>query len=671
MTKYDSLPLQSKRTWERMGWAQQEGGDIQQRLADAIGAFQAFYDGLSQNPQVQITKALEEIAKEIRNGRADATSVVTLGTSDSSNSDFDNEDSGWAQVVRDLQDLGVSEAMAAENRTFIVDWIMRAINLGWLDEKVPATETTTPMMSTPSPILPQPVSQPEAFSRLPEHLSPQSPWLPGRISAHEFVAEHDTQEASGLVDDTPPSPIEPEEPETNLVWTAQKIVHFWNQKEWSKARECLEEQLEAVRRGQTIVMGGATVAPDQRILQHLIGVSYSYEGNFPRAKDVFQAVLQGVSVPGMPLDDGDIAAARWLGETCIHLTEIYNACLAWAIALCGASNKFDLREMPLRFIADLRLLNQQTSGLYSLKNAFIRSNRDSTTILGGMAGPQKFQVVEAALEHLTNFAHVNSTYGVGNLAYRRAQSTSIAIAEGFLVQPLVSQASWPLPQDPFFRPQNAISLLASLSRPKMLFPFDQIPTVGGLGQSKGLIYTTKNSAQWLVDTVRLALSTYAIEWKISGPMFLCRLSHSYQHIAYYECYGVKLRKLPLRNIYGIKITEKLFSTRGFVPSLTLANGEEEEQGMPNGEEAKRRLVVKTELGDRLRDFLTEAEKALAEGRKFPPDFYFPPKGPFELGSTIHRGAELEDSGVAELSAGRERQELAVPEVFELPAERYP
>ena len=667
MTKYNSLPLQSKRTWERMGWEQQEGGDIRQRLTDSVKGFQNFYESLSQNAQAQIEQALEQLAAEIRNGRADATSVVTLGTSDSSNSDYDNDDSGWAQVVRDLKDLGISEAIAANNRAFIVDWIMRAINLGQLDEQTPAIEATTPIRSTPSPVLPQPIPEQGPFSPQSQYLSPQSPW-PSRISAHELVPEQDGLEEEGFIDDSPPSPIENEVPDTNLAWIAQKIVHFWNQKEWTKARECLKEQLEAVRRGQTLDIGGVSVAPDQRILQHLIGITYSYEGDFIRAKEAFQSVLEGIYMPGLPLDDGDIAAARWLGETCIQLTEVYNSCLAWAIALCGARNKFNAREIPSRFLTDLRDLNQNTSGLYALKNSFVRSNRDATTILGRMSSIDKFQIVEAALGHINNMGYVTQT--ANGTTYRFAPPSSIAIAEGFLIQPLVSQTSWPLPQDPYFRVRNAISLLVSLSRPKSAFPFDQIPTSGGLGHSKGLIYTTKNSAQWLVDTVRLALSTYAMEWKISGPMFLCRLSRSYERIAYYECYGVKIRKLPLRNIYGVKITEKLYSTRGFVQSVILANGEEEERTLPNSEEAKRRLMIKEELGNRLRDFLTEAEKALAEGRKFPPDFYFPPKAPFELGSTIHRGSELEASSASELPGQQEPQELAMPEVFELPTQRY-
>jgi hypothetical protein len=158
VTKYNNLPLQSKRTWERMSWEQQEGQEIRTRLASSAEGLQAFYDDFAQDPHVKIEQALEQLAAEIRGGRADASSVVTLGTSDSSS--IASDDSGWAQVVRDLEDLGISESIAAENRSYIVEWIIRAINLGWLEEKVPVTETTMPIRRTPSPIRPAPAPLP-------------------------------------------------------------------------------------------------------------------------------------------------------------------------------------------------------------------------------------------------------------------------------------------------------------------------------------------------------------------------------------------------------------------------------------------------------------------------------------------------------------------------------
>lgn len=79
-------------------------------------------------------------------------------------------------------------------------------------------------------------------------------------------------------------------------------------------------------------------------------------------------------------------------------------------------------------------------------------------------------------------------------------------------------------------------------------------------------------------------------------MILCRLSHTYKHIAYDEFYAVYVRKLPSRKVYGIKLSDKLHATRGFLPSIALANGEQQEQSLPRTDEDNRREAVKVELG---------------------------------------------------------------------------
>ena len=651
-----------------MGWEQQEGGDVRSRLTSVVEEFLAFYDSLSTSSQVQVEQAMEQLAADIRKGRMDATSVVTLGTSDSYDT---SEDFGWVQVVRDLEDLGISETIATENRPFIVEWIIRAINLGWLDEKIPITEVSgTPMQSSSSSVDPPTPSNTIPNPNL-QHLSPMPIWAP-RMPVHDMLSNKDLRVDESLVDDGPPSPIEPEEPETNIIWTAQRIVKHWNEKDWSAARQFLEDQVKAVERGETITMNGRNVAPDVRILKHLVGISCSYQGDFIMAKENFESVARGIYLSGMPLDDGDIAAARWLGETCIHLNEPVNASLAWAIVFCGLLSKFGPRDLPPRALKELQLLNQVTGGLNVLKNSFIQGNRDSSTIFKRMASTDKYQVVQSAIQQINNLAYTTSMFTNSENLYRKSPSNNISIAEGFLTQPLVSQTSWPIPQDPFFRAQNAINLLVILCKRKSPFAYSQVQIVGGIGSSKSLIFTTKQSVEWLVETVCLALNTYAIDWKISGSRILCRLSETYNRIAYYECYAIEFRKLPFRNIYGIKISERLHTTRGFVPPLTFANGVEEEQFLGNEEETKRPFVIRQELGDRLRCFLMEAEKEKLAGRKFPPDTRLPPKAPYELGGRSKPlGAELQAIPVIELPDNQLRsRELVVSDVVELPAEPY-
>jgi hypothetical protein len=117
----------------------------------------------------------------------------------------------------------------------------------------------------------------------------------------------------------------------NLIWTAQRIVAAWDKQEFATAEKLLESQLAAVERGESVTTG----QPDRRVLLHLIGVSASYSGKFLKAKGLFQQAFNGIYLSGGNIDDGDIAAARWLGDVCLHLNEPHNTAFAWGVALEG------------------------------------------------------------------------------------------------------------------------------------------------------------------------------------------------------------------------------------------------------------------------------------------------------------------------------------------------
>jgi hypothetical protein len=180
---------------------------------------------------------------------------------------------------------------------------------------------------------------------------------------------------------------------------------------------------------------------------------------------------------------------------------------------------------------DIRYLNQRTNGLNALRNAVVKYNKDISTILMTMGGTDKFHVVLTTLEGLAQNPHPST----------RADylSQDINVAEGFLFQPLFSGNSWPFPSDPFFRSISSIDLLSVLSRPKQQFAIGSVAT-NSLGSSKSLNFVTKQPLKWLVEAVRFALNTYAIEWKVQGSMYLIRLSQTHQRVAYYDCYGIKV-----------------------------------------------------------------------------------------------------------------------------------
>jgi hypothetical protein len=137
LEKYNALPVAARMTWDRLQWGEGGGEDIATRLQAIITRVSDFYDGLKNDPQAQIERALEQLADEISKGRHETASVGSLSTITAY--DDIQDDSGWDQIIRDLGNHGIQESVVAEYRVFIVDWILKAINSGQLSEKIPVT----------------------------------------------------------------------------------------------------------------------------------------------------------------------------------------------------------------------------------------------------------------------------------------------------------------------------------------------------------------------------------------------------------------------------------------------------------------------------------------------------------------------------------------------------
>lgn len=130
--KYNSLSSKSKKTWDRLNWDQQGGRDVRARLTSNVAMLCAFYDSLIHSSQLRIEEALHQLAADIRGGHREASSVVSWASTEDG-----DEDIAWPQIIRDLEDLGITATMADEYRSFILDWFIKAINEGMLQEKAP------------------------------------------------------------------------------------------------------------------------------------------------------------------------------------------------------------------------------------------------------------------------------------------------------------------------------------------------------------------------------------------------------------------------------------------------------------------------------------------------------------------------------------------------------
>jgi len=115
---------------------------------------------------------------------------------------------------------------------------------------------------------------------------------------------------------------------------AQFIAAAFSQHGFEIAEKYLEDRLVAAEREQPFM-------PDRRILRYLIGICASAQGNFLKAKRSFESMFNGACPNrGSHLEEGDIAAARWLGDVCLQLREHHNAALAWGIAFEGYLGRY-------------------------------------------------------------------------------------------------------------------------------------------------------------------------------------------------------------------------------------------------------------------------------------------------------------------------------------------
>lgn len=211
-------------------------------------------------------------------------------------------------------------------------------------------------------------------------------------------------------------------------------MRHWNNREWNKAEGYLQQQIKAVEAGEFIDVKGVSCQPDIRVLRHLLGVCASYQGMFYTAKKRFESVQRGPYVNGESLDDGDLAAARWLGDTCLFLNEPENAALAWAIALDGYTSKIGITQEPTpRVVSELQSLDICLKGLAKPHDSFSRYNKDASTIFATTSDMAKAILVVSTLKR---FRH-----GYTRSIRPKRPVIGIQVAEGFLEQRLIAQAS--------------------------------------------------------------------------------------------------------------------------------------------------------------------------------------------------------------------------------------
>ncbi|OAL03848.1 hypothetical protein IQ06DRAFT_345063 [Phaeosphaeriaceae sp. SRC1lsM3a] len=389
-------------------------------------------------------------------------------------------------------------------------------------------------------------------SVLPEVVIPPSQFNPSYASSPMPETPLPAYTAHGLIS-------------TDLAWIAGQAVAAWNSRDFSTAGKYLEDQLDAVEHGHTVTGTGSQ--PDRRILRHLIGVCNSFIGNFSKAKNYFESIFNGIYLTSPNLDDGDIAAARWLGDVCLHLREYSNTALAWGVAYEGSLARYGLLQPRTRRVGDeLRLLDHWLFVFRRIENSF-QNNIDPTNIFRQTHAAEKSGLIATLKQRLyerqglsgariappLNPA-VKPTYEVGPRT-----RTSLTMSESFLLGPLISLSAWPAQWDPTFSPMNTVQLDRYMNTIKTTTTTNPLSerslTSVTLGDSKKLHYVTKRGSRWLIQAVKEALQEMRVEHteSVSRDAIICTLNQHMDGYAFSAGVEITFKKLQFRSVFGVKI----------------------------------------------------------------------------------------------------------------------
>jgi hypothetical protein len=392
----------------------------------------------------------------------------------------------------------------------------------------------------------------------------------------------------------------------------------------------LERQIGAVQRGETAFVNGVTCQPDIRVLQHLLGVCASYRGDLQLAKTMFQTVLRdpffdngagdGGNAPGT--DAGDIAAARWLGDTCLQLRQAEDAALAWAVAadLYIAHNEIMMWEPQPDILNELDYLDLLMAELKALPRTTggATAARGSPKPEADVPGifPLPYETAKARqLAAVWERMHTNrAARGVRGVEARPAIDT--AVAEACLLMPPLSTTPtttttatattmaaassrssepWPIPYDPFFQPNDAVRAWARFQGlvPHRHAPFtvpDYEREYGHAGpldprripaahfaHARAFAYTTRRDARWLIHALRTRLGARGVAAVERESVLFGSFPLSHSCIAYHGSAYLQIRRMPLRSLCCVKLSTKLYRSRTPTTSPTNAERITEEQ----------------------------------------------------------------------------------------------
>ncbi|KAI0839967.1 hypothetical protein F5Y06DRAFT_19345 [Hypoxylon sp. FL0890] len=133
LSSYDRLGTQAQRTWDRMRFGLEDFADIRSRLVSNATLLTAFNSSLANSSTTRIEKRLNKFFCEVRAGYREGSVVTTPDVVET----IESPDV-WAQLRRELEDIGISPAIMEEKHEYILTWMKSALAEGLANEESPA-----------------------------------------------------------------------------------------------------------------------------------------------------------------------------------------------------------------------------------------------------------------------------------------------------------------------------------------------------------------------------------------------------------------------------------------------------------------------------------------------------------------------------------------------------
>lgn len=347
--------------WEGIRWDEEAAQNFRDRLNANIGLLTNLYAALLVSSQVRVETALNTLIEEIRNQKRSAKSVSRLTATDGP-----SEEIAWPLVVTDLESVGLERELAEQNRPFIVDWLFqKAREYLWPDDEDQEqgrTQLDAAMGSNTAALRNMTLDLPSA-GRSHQRASSSS-----ATQDDEGLGSPVTSTASLHVIGSPLEKsatifqrfMEPfgengervaEEVRRNRNTFKEDLTRtrmYWERSNWAEAKKYLLRVLVAtpLSRHRNSDISARTAA-------FLLGVAYQKSGDLEMAKNIMLSILSPVDETGNLndrdpssglYDEGQIAAATWLGDLCFKTNRIESAAFAWALAFDAAVRRVQIDE---------------------------------------------------------------------------------------------------------------------------------------------------------------------------------------------------------------------------------------------------------------------------------------------------------------------------------------